>query len=211
MKVVLVNGSPHEKGCTFTALCEVQKTLEQEKIDTEIFWIGTKPLSGCIACRKCESLGQCVFDDCVNDFLSLARSCDGFIFGSPVYWASATGPLTSFMDRVFFADACSGKKLFYLKPAASVISTRRAGATTTFDQINKYFTLKQMPLVSSQYWHMVHGMKPEEVQKDLEGLQTMRTLGRNMAFLLKCLEAGKKAGVPLPEVEPPIRTNFIRD
>ena len=209
MKVLLVNGSPHERGCTYTALEEVAKALNAEGIATELFQIGIKPLSGCIACRKCRELGRCVFNDKVNEFLDIAKDADGFLFGSPVHFASAGGAITSFMDRVFFADLNSGKQRFYLKPAAAVVSARRAGTTATFDQLNKYFTIMEMPVISSRYWNMVHGAKPEDVQKDLEGLQTMRILGRNMAWFLKCKEAGIKAGVPLPQREEVVFTNFI--
>ena len=149
MKVLLVNGSPHKKGCTYTALTEVAKTLNEESIDTEIFWIGTKPLAGCTACMKCAEIGRCSFDDRVNDFLDMATDADGFIFGSPVHYAAASGAITSFMDRVFYADLLGGNQSFYLKPAAAVVSARRAGTTATFDQINKYFTISQMPIISS--------------------------------------------------------------
>lgn len=211
MKVLLVNGSPHKKGCTYTALTEVAKTMNKEEIDTEIFWIGRKPLAGCNACMKCAETGRCSFDDRVNDFLDIAPDADGFIFGSPVHYAAASGAITSFMDRVFYADLLGGGQSFYLKPAAAVISARRAGTTATFDQLNKYFTISQMPIISSRYWNMVHGAKPEDVKKDLEGLQTMRMLARNMAWFLKCKEAGAKAGIHLPEKEEYIFTNFIRE
>ena len=210
MKVLLVNGSPHKNGCTYTALSEVAKTLNAEGIETEIFHIGTKPIAGCLGCQKCMELGKCVFDDAVNICLEKISEFDGFVFGSPVYFASANGAMSAFMDRLFIAEMCSGKNAFYLKPAACVVSARRAGTTATFDQMNKYFTISQMPVVSSQYWNMVHGNTPEEVEKDLEGLQVMRTLARNMAFMLKCREAGLKAGVKLPEREEYLETNFIR-
>lgn len=210
MRVLLVNGSPHEKGCTYTALDEVAETLKREGIETETFWIGTKPLSGCMACGTCGRTGHCVFDDKVNAFLEIAGNYDGFVFGSPVHFASAGGAITSFMDRVFFADLCSGKQSFYLKPAAAVVSARRAGTTATYDQMNKYFALMQMPIIPSNYWNMVHGFTPEDVKKDLEGLQIMRILGRNMAWFLKIKEAGIKADVPFPEKEEHIQTNFIR-
>lgn len=210
MKVLLTNGSPHEKGCTYTALGEVAKTLNEQGINTEIFQIGTKPLAGCIACGTCSTTGHCIFADRVNEFLEIAKDFDGFIFGSPVHFASAGGAITSFMDRAFYTDLCSGKQSFYLKPAAAVVSARRAGTTATFDQLIKYFTLMEMPIISSQYWNMVHGSKPEEVKEDLEGMQIMRTLGRNMAWFLKCKKAGIKAGVPFPERELHTSTNFIR-
>ena len=210
MKVILVNGSPHEKGCTCTALENVAKTLNEEGIETEIFQLGTKPLVGCTACGACVKTGRCVFDDRVNEFLDLAEGADGFVFGSPVHYASAGGAIVSFMDRAFFAGSNSAKLPFYLKPAAAVVSARRAGTTAAFDQLNKYFTISQMPVISSRYWNMVHGTKPEDVENDLEGLQIMRVLARNMTWFLKCKEAGTKAGVPLPRREETIRTNFIR-
>lgn len=207
MKVMLVNGSPHEKGCTYTALCEVAETLNKEGIETEIFWIGNKPIGGCIACGKCREIGKCVFDDVVNVFQDKAKGADGFVFGSPVHYAAASGNLTAFMDRLFYSGA---KADYFMKPAAAVTSARRAGTTATFDQLNKYFTIQQMPIVSSRYWNMVHGSCAEDVKKDQEGLFTMRVLGRNMAYLLKCQEAGRKAGIGLPEQEEPVWTNFIR-
>jgi multimeric flavodoxin WrbA len=211
MKVLLVNGSPHENGCTYTALTEVAKTLNEEGINTEIFWIGIKPLAGCIACKTCAKTGHCAFDDCVNDFLDIAKDADGFIFGSPVHYAAASGAITSFMDRVFYADLLSGGQSFYLKPAAAVVSARRAGTTAALDQLNKHFTISEMPVISSRYWNMVHGAAPDDVKKDLEGLQIMRVLARNMAWFLKCKEAGRKAGVQLPAKEKSIYTNFIRE
>lgn len=210
MKVLLVNGSPHQKGCTYTALSEVAKTLNGEGIDTELFWIGTKPLAGCIACHSCAKTGRCAFNDRVNEFLDIAGDADGFFFGSPVHYAAADGAITSFMDRAFYSDLAGGRQSFYLKPAAAVVSARRAGTTAAFDQLNKYFTISEMPVISSRYWNMVHGANPEEVKQDLEGLQVMRVLGRNMAWFLKCKEAGRKAGIPLPEREKSIFTNFIR-
>lgn len=209
MKVLLINGSPHPKGCSYTALEEVALTLNKEGIETEIFHIGTKPIAGCIACGSCMKTGKCVFNDVVNEVLNRASEYDGFIFGTPVHYAAASGAITSFMDRLFYADALSGRKSFYLKPAAAVVSARRAGTTATFDQLNKYFTISEMAVISSQYWNMVHGHTAEEVKKDLEGMQTMRVLGRNMAFFLKCKEAGEKAGIKLPEKEERIFTNFI--
>nr|WP_321497678.1 flavodoxin family protein [uncultured Methanolobus sp.] len=211
MKVLLVNGSPHEKGCTYTALMEVANTLKDEGIDSEIYWIGIKPLTGCTACKSCARTGKCAFNDKVNEFLDIAQNADGFIFGSPVHYAAATGAITSFMDCAFYTNLLGGRNAFYLKPAAAVLSARRAGTTATLDQLNKYFTISEMPIVSSRYWNMVHGAKPEDVKKDLEGLQTMRVLARNMAWFLKCKEAGIKAGVPFPMKEESIFTNFIRD
>ncbi len=211
MKVLLVNGSPHGKGCTYTALSEVAKTLNEEGIDTEIYWIGAEPLAGCIACGSCAKTGRCVFDDNVNDFRDKAQDADGFIFGTPVHYAAAGGAITSFMDRLFYSDMLGRHHSFYLKPAAAVVSARRAGTTATFDQLNKYFTISEMPVISSRYWNMVHGTTPEDVKKDLEGLQTMRILARNMAWFLRCKEAGRAAGVQLPTREKIAFTNFIRE
>lgn len=207
MKVLLVNGSPNPKGCTYTALSEVADTLNKEGIETQIFQIGKKPISGCIACMKCRELGKCVIDDIVNEFREPAKDADGFVFGSPVYFASSAGAMTAFMDRAFYS---SDRGSLYLKPAAAVVSARRAGTTAAFDQMNKYFTISQMPIISSSYWNMVHGFTPEDVRQDLEGLQVMRNLGRNMAWFLRCKEAADKAGVALPEREEQIFTHFIR-
>ena len=206
MKVILVNGSPKEKGCTYTALKEVEKQLNKNDIETEIFWIGNKPVSGCLGCGGCLKTGNCVINDKVNEFLGKVKETDGFIFGSPVHFAASSGMLSSFMDRVFYGRG----KLFANKVASAVVSCRRGGATAAVDEINKYFLMTNMPIVSSQYWNMVHGNTPEEVLKDEEGMQTMRTLGNNMAWLLKCIKAGKEAGISLPENEDVIRTNFIR-
>ncbi|MGH4051148.1 MAG: flavodoxin family protein [Clostridium sp.] len=208
MKVLLINGSPNAHGCTYTALCEVAKELEKENIETEIFHVGTKSIRGCMACGGCsrDDSHKCVFnDDTVNIALEKAKEVDGFIFGSPVHYASASGQITSFLDRFFFAG--DG---FQYKPGAAIVSCRRGGATAAFEQLNKYFTISKMPVVSSQYWNTVHGNTPDEVKQDLEGMQTMRTLGKNMAWLLKCINAGKKSGVTLPEEEPRVGTNFIR-
>lgn len=205
MKVLLVNGSLHEKGCTYTALCEVEKALQANGIETEIFWIGKNDVRGCKGCWACKKTKKCVIDDGVNEFVEKAAEFDGFVFGSPVYYASAAGALISFMDRVFYSG---GKNLAY-KPAASVVSCRRAGASTTFDVLNKYYTINNMQIVGSNYWNEVHGNTAEEVLQDEEGLQTMRVLGNNMAWLLKCIEKGKEAGLE-PVRERKVMTNFIR-
>ena len=212
MKVLLVNGSPNRTGCTYTALAEIADILQKEGIESEIFWIGNKPIAGCIACHSCERTGRCfVKNDKVEEFLTLARLADGFIFGSPVYYASANGSLTAFMDRAFISELVGNdNRAFYLKPAAAVVSARRAGTTSTFDQLNKYFTLHQMPVISSVYWNMVHGDTPDEVRQDKEGLWTMRVLARNMAYFLRCKEAADNAGIALPEQETPVFTNFIK-
>ena len=206
MKVMLVNGSHHEKGCTYTALAEVAKALNANGIETEIYQLSGKNIEGCKGCWACKKVKKCVFDDgTVNDFVARAAEFDGFVFGSPVYYASAAGSLISFMDRVFY----SGGKLLAYKPAAAVVSCRRAGASTTFDVINKYFTINNMPIVASNYWNEIHGNTAEEAAQDEEGLQTMRVLGNNMAWLIKCIQAGKEAGVE-PVTEKKIWTNFIR-
>ncbi len=208
MKVLLVNGSPNEKGCTYTALSEITKEFAKENIDFEIIHIGNKPIRGCSACYACKTndLGKCVFDDdCVNEIIPKMEEADGIIIGSPVYFAGISGQLKSFLDRSFFAGKC-----FDNKPGASVVSCRRGGASASFDQLNHYFTIRNMPLVSSQYWNQVHGAVPEDVLKDAEGLQTMRTIGKNMAWLLKCIENADKNGIPRPVREAPLRTNFIQ-
>jgi len=210
MHVILVNGSPHPHGCTFTALETVAAALNDGGVTTEIFQVGTKPLSGCIACRKCAKLGRCVFDDRVNEFVDLAEKADGFVFGSPVHYAAAGGAMTCFLDRAFYSSSGAGRPVFRLKPGAAVASARRAGTTAALDQLNKYMTLAEMPIVSSRYWNMVHGNTPDEVRQDLEGMQIMRVLGRNMAWLLRCKEAALKAGIPMPEAEQKVVTNFIR-
>lgn len=212
MKVLLVNGSPHENGCTYTALNEVSKTLNEEGIETEIFWVQNKPIAGCIACKKCAEIGECIFNDTVNEFVKKAKEADGFIFGSPVHYAGATGTIKSFMDRVFYSASQSGKASYFLfKPAAAVVSARRAGTTETYSQINKYFGITQMPIISSRYWNMVHGQTPEDVKRDEEGMQIMRILGRNMSYYLKCIEAGKEKGIELPKQEKTNYTNFINN
>ena len=205
MRVLLINGSSHKNGCTFTALSEVSETLAGNGIETEFVHIGNKPLRGCIGCNQCKP-NHCVYDDdIVNEVIQKIDQADGLVIGTPVYYSSANGMLSALLDRVFYAG-----QSFSYKPGACVVSARRAGTTATFDQINKYFSISNMPIVSSQYWNMVHGNTPEEVKRDLEGMQTMRTLGRNMAWLLKCIEAGKEKGIPMPIAEAREFTNFIR-
>ena len=206
MKVLLVNGSPRAAGCTFTALSEVAKTLEEAGVQTEIFQLGNKPVQDCIACMKCRELGRCVFDDIANELIEKAKGADGFVFGSPVYYAHPSGRVQSVLDRAFYA----GGYAFACKPGAAVVSARRGGTAASFDVLNKYFTICSMPVVSSTYWNMVYGKTPEEVLRDAEGMQTMRNLGRNMAYLLKCMQAGKAAGIEFPVQENAVRTNFIR-
>ena len=206
MKVLLVNGSPRAAGCTNTALEEVAKTLGEAGIETEIFWLGAKPVQDCVACGKCRELKKCVFDDVVNTLIEKAKTVDGFVFGSPVYYAHPSGRVQSALDRAFYA----GKYAFAGKPGAAIVSARRGGTAASFDVINKYFGISSMPVVSSTYWNMVYGNTPDEVRRDEEGMQTMRNLGRNMAYLLKCIEAGKAAGIESPAQEGAFKTNFIR-
>ena len=211
MKVLLVNGSPHKNGSTNRALQEVEKVLTEEGLETEIYWIGAKPVGGCIGCFKCEHLKKCVFEDGVNEFRRKAYEADGFIFGSPVHYAGMSGNLVGFMDRLFFSEFIgNGNKAFYWKPAAAVVAARRSGTTATFSQMLKYFTIHEMPVISTRYWNMVHGMEAGEVEQDGEGLCNMRVLGHNMAYFLKCREAAQRAGVPLPKREEPVFTNFVR-
>ena len=205
MKVLLVNGSSRPEGCTSVALVEVARALNEEGIETEIMFIGNQPLPDCIACGKCRELGKCVFDDAANELSEKAKSCDGFVFGSPVYYAHPSGRLLTVMDRAFY----SSKNSFAFKPAAAVLSARRAGTTASFDVINKYFTICSMPIVSSTYWNHVYGSQPDDVQQDKEGLMTMYNIGKNMAWLLKCLELGRNNGITAPENKK-IATNFVR-
>ena len=206
MKVLLLNGSPHKNGCTDRALREIAAELAKAGVDSEIFWLGAKPVGGCVGCGACAKAGKCVFDGGVSEFVEKAREADGFVFGSPVHYASASGSITGFLDRAFY----SGSQAFCGKPGAAIVSARRAGTTAAFDQLNKYFGISQMPVVSANYWNMVHGASPADVEQDLEGLQTMRVLARNMAWLLKCIAAGEAAGVARPEQEQKQKTNFIR-
>jgi multimeric flavodoxin WrbA len=205
MKVILVNGSPHEHGTTSAALNEVASALNADGVETEVFWLGKSPLSGCMGCGGCAKTGRCVINDNVNAFLDKAESADGFIFGTPVHFASASGAITSFMDRAFYGRG----KLFAYKPAAAVVVCRRGGASATFDVLNKYFTISNMPIVSSTYWNDVHGKSAAEAALDEEGMQTMRSLGHNMAWLLKCIDLGKASGIS-PVKEKKVYTNFIR-
>ena len=210
MKVLLINGSPKKEGCTYTALLAAAEELQKNGIETEIFWVGAKPVRGCIGCGGCAKAGnkRCVFgdDDGANAALDKAEKADGFIFGTPVHYASASGAVTAFLDRMFYA----GGSLMAFKPAASVASCRRGGASAALDQLNKYATICNMPLISSNYWNMVHGNTPEEVVQDEEGMQTMRQLGRNMAWILRSISAGRENGVAMPVVEAKIKTNYIR-
>lgn len=207
MKVLLINGSPNKCGCTYTALSEVSDTLRENGIETEILYLGNKPVAGCIACGKCLSTGFCFRDDMVREIQKRLDDFDGIVIGSPVYYSGATGQLVSFLNRLFYAT----EKRMAGKVGAAVVSCRRGGASATFEQINQYFTICNMPIVSSQYWNSVHGFTPDDVRKDLEGMQTMRILGQNMAWLLKCIECGGKNGISRPVYEPRLRTNFIQE
>ena len=206
MQVLMINGSPNAKGCTYTALSEVAGQLEQQGIGVEIVHIGDQAIQPCTGCAACADSGYCIHDDdAVNTCIDLARKADGLVVGSPVYYAAPNGALCSFLDRMFFRKSAA----YAYKPAAAVVNCRRGGASASFDRLNKYFTISSMPVVSSQYWNATHGLTPEQVRQDVEGMQIMRTLGRNMAWLLKCIEAAK-ATVPYPEREAPTMTNFIR-
>ena len=207
MNVLLVNGSSRAKGCTYTALRQAADVLEAEGITTEIIHLGTAPVRDCTACGGCGRDGHCVFtDDCVNALIDRAKTADGFVFGTPVYYAHPSGRLLSVLDRAFYA----GSAAFAHKPGFAVVSARRAGTTASLDAVMKHFTINQMPVVSSTYWPMVHGNTPEEVLQDAEGLQTMRNAARNMAWLLKCIQAGRERGILPPQAERDSRTNFIR-
>ncbi len=206
MKVLMLNGSANRNGTTFTALAEIGKILEQEGIGYEIFQMGGEPIRDCIGCGQCSEKG-CVFgDDAVNEFVAKAKEADGFVFGTPVYYAHPSGRVLSFLDRVFYSSGRS----FAFKPGASVAVARRGGTSSSLEVLDKYFGISQMPVVGSTYWNMVYGAKGEEAKLDAEGMQTMRNLARNMAWMLKCFEAGKEKGIGLPQTERESRTNFIR-
>ena len=206
MKVLMLNGSAKPNGNTYTALLEVGKQLEKEGISYEIFQMGGDSVRDCIGCGQCTETG-CIFaDDKVNEFVAKAKEADGFVFGTPVYYAHPSGRILSFLDRVFYSSSRS----FAFKPAACVTVARRGGCSASFDVMNKYFGISQMPVAGSTYWNMVHGRTPGEASQDAEGLQTMRNLAKNLAWMLKCFEAGRERGIPLPEAERGCQTNFIR-
>lgn len=207
MKVLLINGSPNKNGCTYTALREVESTLHTNGIETELVYLGKKPLAGCIACGNCMKTGHCFREDIVKEIQERLDEFDGIVIGSPVYYSAPTGQLVSFLNRLFFAT--EGRMAG--KVGAAVVSCRRGGASATFEQLNQYFTISNMPIVSSQYWNSVHGFTPDDVRKDKEGLQTMRVLGQNMAWLLKCIEIGRQSGIEKPRYEARMRTHFIQD
>ena len=206
MKVLLVNGSTHRNGTTYTALSEIAKVLGNASVDSEIFQLGNPEIRDCSGCGACRQLGKCVYDDIVNVFTEKAADFDGFVFGSPVYYAHPSGRILSFMDRAFY----SASSAFAYKPAAAVACARRSGTTASFDVLNKYFSINNMPIISSTYWNNVYGGSGAEARQDLEGLQTMRNIGRNMAWILKCIDYSRKAGIIRPDAEKDVRTNFIR-
>ena len=206
MKALLICGSPNEKGCTFTALSEIAEVLDKHGIESEMFQIGKAPISGCNACRACFKTGKCAVNDRVNELAERLDDFDAVVIGSPVYYAAANGALTAFLDRLFYS---AGSKMAG-KVGACVVSCRRGGASAAFDQLNKYFSISNMIIATSQYWNQVHGSNAEEVKKDEEGMQTMRTLGENIAWILRLIENGKKNGVEPPVYEVKLRTNFIR-
>ena len=207
MRVLLVNGRPRASGCTFTALSEMANVLNSQGVETEIAQTGNKPVQDCIGCGGCAGKGKCVFKgDCVNGLIEKAETADGFVFGTPVYYAHPSGRILSVMDRLFYA----GGRYFEHKPAAVIASARRAGTTATLDTVGKHFGIAQMPVISSTYWNMVHGNTPEETKRDLEGMQTMRNIALNMAWILKCIQAGKLSGIDAPTPETAAWTNFIR-
>lgn len=210
MKVLLINGSPHKNGCTYTALKEIADQLAKEGIDSEIYHIGTEAIRPCLACRACAKLGKCVIDDKVNEFVNKAAEFDGYIIGSPVHYGSASGVAVPFLDRAFFSAFMAGRDIFRHKPGSVIVSARRAGTTATIDQLNKYFQIAEMPVISGRYWNMVHGAVPDEVRQDKEGMQNMRILAKNMVYHLKCKEAAAKAGILPPAAEKVEFTNFIR-
>lgn len=210
MKVLLINGSPHKNGCTYTALKEIADQLAKEGVDSEIYHIGTEAIRPCLACRACAKLGKCVIDDKVNEFVNKAAEFDGYIIGSPVHYGSASGVAVPFLDRAFFSAFMAGRDIFRHKPGSVIVSARRAGTTATIDQLNKYFQIAEMPVISGRYWNMVHGAVPDEVRQDKEGMQNMRILAKNMAYHLKCKETAAKAGILPPAAEKVEFTNFIR-
>ena len=206
LKVLMLNGSPHANGNTAVALREMETIFHESGVETETVLLGNRDIRGCVACGSCAKTGKCVFDDAVNELAPKFEAADGLVIASPVYYASANATLIACLDRLFFSTPFDKT----MKVGASVACARRGGCSATFDELNKYFTISGMPVASSQYWNMVHGANAQDVEQDLEGLQTMRALGRNMAWLLHCIEAGRAAGIEYPALEPFQRTNFIR-
>ena len=208
MKVMLVNGSSHANGTTMAALNEMVKIFEKEGVETEIIQLGGQPLADCLQCGACSKTGKCVFKgDGVNEFVEKAKTADGFVFATPVYYAHPSGRILSFLDRAFYS---ASKDTFRFKPGAAVAVARRGGISASFDALNKYFGISQMPVAGSTYWNMVHGMNAGDAPHDEEGMQTMRNLARNMVWMMRCFEAGKEAGVPYPDTETGAFTCFVR-
>lgn len=205
MKVLMVNGSPHKEGNTYIALHEMEKVFLEEGVGVEILHIGNKDIRGCIGCRKCRETGKCVFEDAVNEAAAKFEECDGLVVGSPVYYASANATLVAFLTRLFYSCHCDKT----MKVGAAVAAARRGGLTATYDELNKFFAISGMPIASGQYWNGIHGQTPGEANEDIEGLQMMRTLARNMSFLMKSIELGREK-FGLPENEPKSFTNFVR-
>lgn len=210
MKVMLVNGSPHERGCTYTALRELADTLESEGLGTYIYHIGAEGVKPCTGCRACYALRRCATDDRVNEFVDMMAGYDALVLGSPVHYGSASGAIVPFMDRAFYSAFIGRRDVFRHKPGIAVACARRAGTTATLDQLNKYFQISEMPIISGRYWNMVHGATPDEVRLDAEGMQNMRILARNLAWQLRCREAAEQQGITAPSREKAVFTNFIR-
>lgn len=211
MKVLLLNGSPNKNGSTNAVLNVLAKFLNEEGVETEIFHIGNKAISGCLGCAKCKTLKKCFINDGVNEFVEKAKSFDGYVFGAPVHYASINGNTSSFLDRAFYSQSAGlNNEVFRLKPAASVVVARRSGTTASFDQLNKYLTISEMTIVSSKYWNNVHGANAADVEKDEEGVCTMKILAKNMAYQLKLIKAGEAAGIEKPQQIAKVKTNFIR-
>lgn len=211
MKVMLLNGSPHKDGCIFTALNIMTEILHNEGIETEEFFIGKEPIAPCRACLACAKIGRCVINDRVNEFVEKMKECDGLIIGSPVHYAAATGAITTFLDRAFFVGYNPKRGIYAHKPGTAIVNSRRAGTTAALEQLNKYFTISQMPLISGRYWNMTHGWTPEEMLQDKEGVQNLRIVAKNMAYYLKCQKLAKEAGINPPEFDEKVETtNFIR-
>lgn len=209
MKVMMLNGSPHEAGCTAEALKVMRERFHSAGIETEVFWVGTEPISGCTGCKACLETHRCCIEDGVNVFLERMDGCDALVIAGPVHFASAPGAMISFLDRAFYV-ARMHRRPFAGKPAAVIVSTRRMGTTSAIDVLMKYVTYMEMPLVSGRYWAAVHGSVPEEIYRDEEGLQTVKDVADNMAWLMRCLECAKKAGIEMPEKDPLPKTNFVR-
>lgn len=209
MKVLFVNGSSHIEGTTIQAINEMIKIFDEEKIETEVIQLGKNPIADCLQCEACSKTGKCIIDDGVNEFLDKAVEADGFVFATPVYYAHPSGRILSFLNRVFYSNG-EARNAFRFKVGAAVAVCRRGGASASLDVINKYFGISQMPIAGSTYWNMTHGLVAKDAQEDKEGMQTMRNLARNMTWMMRCFDEGKKNGVPYPAIELDAVTNFVR-